>query len=672
MNVIGEQRHLVPLARRCYEEGKLNEIMDLDLKDSESVKEFSEVAYQCLHDDQERRPSMDVVLQKLEKVLELLEYEEACELQKLEETLQLQIYEEALELQKLEEALRLQEYEEACELRLLEEALGLQKLVETLQLLEFDDALEMQELMEALELYKLGDMLNLEMDYAAIKVIHMMTTTRPTYTTKEEIYTHISSGILIDDDKVWFSIDENGKNQEMISAMKFMPLDPKQCEMISCRSLWHHPTSVFSMVAKILDASKVNVQVSIRAQFLSFNVSYAAYLVCKHESDKSKYSAGEMKLRGLKYKLNNQSQSYISHPRYYYDSEWMMIELFQTNNLKRSVEFNVILEEFHFPSFCKDEVIVQGIEFLPIQKFDDDKMKKEEIGNLPTCETGWESLLPSDYEQFVYYSGKKLEKQSQNYVITETKDEAYALLSRGVYITVKDDIHVWFWITKSKAKKCFMLSPESIISRYYGDGHKLEVSYQNQSRFKYVLEIQSSPRVYIHFTITSSLLSANTSYACYLVYKIPQAFHNPVDVSTHRTILGLAQHDGEPGAFYHDGYFYLSRYQSPVVIGLDGAEGEGTPSTISNKLLIRELPRKREDGWLELRLWKFTTHDDPSIQKSCPMWFSSESKDAWSKFPTFHADYDHHFSIWLTSTYCIRHDVKIPKLSVQGVEFRPI
>lgn len=81
MNVIGEQRHLVPLARRCYEEGKLNEIMDLDLKDSESVKEFSEVAYQCLHDDQERRPSMDVVLQKLEKVLELLEYEEACELQ---------------------------------------------------------------------------------------------------------------------------------------------------------------------------------------------------------------------------------------------------------------------------------------------------------------------------------------------------------------------------------------------------------------------------------------------------------------------------------------------------------------------------------------------------------------------------------------------------------------
>ncbi|KAI3690937.1 hypothetical protein L2E82_49150 [Cichorium intybus] len=162
MNVIGEQRHLVPLARRCYEEGKLNEIMDLDLKDSESVREFSEVAYQCLHDDQERRPSMDVVLQKLEKVLELLEYEEACESQKLEEALQLQIYEEALEFQKLEEALRLQEYEEACELRLLEEALGLQKLVETLQLLEFDDALEMQELMEALELYKLGDMLNLE------------------------------------------------------------------------------------------------------------------------------------------------------------------------------------------------------------------------------------------------------------------------------------------------------------------------------------------------------------------------------------------------------------------------------------------------------------------------------------------------------------------------------
>ncbi|XP_052625795.1 putative receptor-like protein kinase At5g39000 [Lactuca sativa] len=71
MDVIGEQRHLVPLALRCYEEGKLNVIMDLDSMDSESVKEFTDIAYRCLHNDRKGRPSMNLVIQKLEKALEL-------------------------------------------------------------------------------------------------------------------------------------------------------------------------------------------------------------------------------------------------------------------------------------------------------------------------------------------------------------------------------------------------------------------------------------------------------------------------------------------------------------------------------------------------------------------------------------------------------------------------
>ena len=71
MDVVGEERLYVLRARRCYKEGKLNEIMDLNLKDSESVKEFSDIAYKCLDDDPEERPSMDLVLWKLEKALEL-------------------------------------------------------------------------------------------------------------------------------------------------------------------------------------------------------------------------------------------------------------------------------------------------------------------------------------------------------------------------------------------------------------------------------------------------------------------------------------------------------------------------------------------------------------------------------------------------------------------------
>ncbi|KAI3690934.1 hypothetical protein L2E82_49147 [Cichorium intybus] len=142
MDVPGQPRLHVRLARRCYDEAKLHLIMDRNLKYSEYVKEFSEIAYQCLHDDQKGRPSMDLVLQKLEKALELLELEEARELQ-----------------------------EEACILQKFEEALGLQKLVETLQeqevlealiLQEFEEALELPKFEETLDLHKLGETLELQ------------------------------------------------------------------------------------------------------------------------------------------------------------------------------------------------------------------------------------------------------------------------------------------------------------------------------------------------------------------------------------------------------------------------------------------------------------------------------------------------------------------------------
>ena len=72
MDIAGEKRLHVPLARHYYEHGKLNEIIDLNLKaDSKSVKEFSDIAYRCLNDVQEARPSMDLVLWKLLKALEL-------------------------------------------------------------------------------------------------------------------------------------------------------------------------------------------------------------------------------------------------------------------------------------------------------------------------------------------------------------------------------------------------------------------------------------------------------------------------------------------------------------------------------------------------------------------------------------------------------------------------
>ncbi|KAL4568598.1 hypothetical protein LXL04_024213 [Taraxacum kok-saghyz] len=236
---------------------------------------------------------------------------------------------------------------------------------------------------------------------------------------------------------MWFSIDDNGKYQEMISAMKFMHLGPNKYEVIALRE--SSPTCRFPMVAKIFDASKLNMQVKITTQFLSSGVTYAAYLRCKH-----KYSADYPVIRSLKYRLNNHNRSYKSYCGDYKDG-WRMLELFQTTSNKRSIEFNVLLQGFCLANFLgDDEVIVEGIVFLPIQKFDEEITKDHDVENLPTTEI--ECRLPNDYKQYVY-SGKNMVKRVQSYFIVETKEEAFSVLTRGVHMKTKCDLDVPAWFS---------------------------------------------------------------------------------------------------------------------------------------------------------------------------------------------------------------------------------
>nr|XP_043631284.1 PTI1-like tyrosine-protein kinase 1 isoform X1 [Erigeron canadensis] len=75
MNVPNEQRFLDRLAPRYYETGRLNEIIDVELKDrisSTSLNIIADIAYHCLQNDREKRPSMSLVVEKLEEARESL------------------------------------------------------------------------------------------------------------------------------------------------------------------------------------------------------------------------------------------------------------------------------------------------------------------------------------------------------------------------------------------------------------------------------------------------------------------------------------------------------------------------------------------------------------------------------------------------------------------------
>ncbi|GJU00577.1 kinase-like domain, phloem protein 2-like protein [Tanacetum coccineum] len=75
---------LAPAAILLYKEKRLNEIVDWDLwkqMDSQSFDIFAEIAYECLNEEESQRPSIDEIVTRLEKVLELqLEHQNAVKL----------------------------------------------------------------------------------------------------------------------------------------------------------------------------------------------------------------------------------------------------------------------------------------------------------------------------------------------------------------------------------------------------------------------------------------------------------------------------------------------------------------------------------------------------------------------------------------------------------------
>ncbi|GKD04515.1 kinase-like domain, phloem protein 2-like protein [Tanacetum coccineum] len=72
-----DNKCLAPMAILRYREEKLEDLVEWNLSkqiDPQSFKVFTEIAYDCLNEERSQRPTIDEIVPKLEKALEL-----ACE-----------------------------------------------------------------------------------------------------------------------------------------------------------------------------------------------------------------------------------------------------------------------------------------------------------------------------------------------------------------------------------------------------------------------------------------------------------------------------------------------------------------------------------------------------------------------------------------------------------------
>ncbi|GKD23215.1 phloem protein 2-like protein, partial [Tanacetum coccineum] len=294
------------MAARCFEEKKQRALIFDDIKektDVRSVDIVSKVAYKCLQKDQEKRPTMALVIQELEKAFDIhVEWE----------------FKQRLPTDNLQESALTMEKWYAFKVSI--------------------DEFNIQKLLPVFTVLRLSN-------DSAIRL-------SPT-PSKTDIEATSSTMAIID--PLWLSLNKDGKVKEMISATKF---SYENCWSFKLKVL---ENSRFGTVAKISNTQNLKIPIKIKTQFLSLGIIYGAYLVFRFCDPKTVSSKPYV---DLKYKTaSGKLNSYIAERR---DGEWMMIELCRFRSHNQVVDFEIQLKSFCGHPCGSGPIFVDGIEFRPI------------------------------------------------------------------------------------------------------------------------------------------------------------------------------------------------------------------------------------------------------------------------------------------------------------------
>ncbi|GJV69275.1 kinase-like domain, phloem protein 2-like protein [Tanacetum coccineum] len=376
---------------------------------------------------------------------------------------------------------------------------------------------------------------------------------------KEDLYNIFSKGILLQQDKVLLSFDGDGERNKLVSATTFTYVN-------SCPHKWRSlKESRFEKVVEMSDISNLNIEIKTDTQFLSPNIYYGVYLVFKPR-DSRKFSTKPMYVN-LKYREGRETlQAYFAIQR---DKNWMMIELYRFLNQKEVVVFKFLLESFS-SYYCGDGAIyVEGIEFRAT-----DKVKHDEIGYLKEVQ----QVLKSNFNV----------------------DQVQQLRTEEIF-EMHTNYGELFWLGEVNRKKLLVLSAKAALYKF--TNVDLFTSKPSaQSRFQEVIELLPQQVFYINCSFRSQMLSLDTEYVCYLVFKVSEEYQgldNPVRVRD------LLREENEDAEFF----IYLE-----------------TPSPLNINVITR-VPKQREDGWMEIQLWKFnSTHELEGDSLSINMKFTSHER----------------------------------------------
>ncbi|KAL8246501.1 hypothetical protein R6Q59_007717 [Mikania micrantha] len=300
------------------------------------------------------------------------------------------------------------------------------------------------------------------------------------------------------------------------------------------------------------DISNLNIQIKIRSQLLSRGVDYGVHLVFKFCTTDARKSIAKQQMMYVNLTYEMDGQTLHSYFATWSNDDWMTIELHRFFNYTESdtSDFEFLIKSFS-RCYCGNLTIyIEGLEFRPIEN-------------------------------------ASFKRTEENSCLTDVQ---HAINIDPIQQLQTNDIRTIKTLKKLFTRGDHRLSANATLCNAFNIAKLYYMKPSSESRFQNVAELLSTQQFRIKFKIESKMLSENTEYGCYLVFKLSKnecGLHCPVMVQ-----------DQNQRKNKQTEVVYL---RSP------------SPCNIND---FSRLPRERKDGWMEVCVWKFKPDHD-KLRNSC-------------------------------------------------------
>ncbi|KAL1813119.1 hypothetical protein ACET3Z_023184 [Daucus carota] len=219
----------------------------------------------------------------------------------------------------------------------------------------------------------------------------------------------------------------------------------------------------------------------------------------------------------------------------------------------------------------------------------------------------WDKFLPPDYRQLI---ARAVENQPIHQLLSASPSKKDLYLSLAHHPLVIDAGDMSFSLDKRTGKKCFMMGARALTILWGDNPSYWSWRSDSGSRFGKSIELISVWWFEIHGRISTSLLSGDTVYTTYLVYKPTKTLHGfedlPLEIS-----VGI---DGEESIKRNvfvdpEGVVQRENVTRPRRMGL-----------FHNFRGGRQNPRTRKDGWLEIELAEYYNKEGENRELQIILW----------------------------------------------------